>query len=189
VSFGSGQEVLNAYWGFLGDGGLVIADDVGLEQGESVRLQVRVASLESEFALAGRVVRARPGRGGAVVAFDPGQPQDMLLSAAIAEADDVPARESRRYDVDELVELRANGQSAEARVVNVSESGCCLRLDAAGRDALPAGELEVRIEGPHFTARGTIVWSNSSERGVHFHEAPGLRGRIHDWVVGGDDKK
>ena len=40
VQFASGREVLNSYWGFLRNGGLVLAEPWDLSEGDSVGFDV-----------------------------------------------------------------------------------------------------------------------------------------------------
>jgi hypothetical protein len=55
VHFGCEHDVLNAYWGYLAGGGLVLGD-TDLEEGQQVTLHLRVGEDEAEE-LDARVVR------------------------------------------------------------------------------------------------------------------------------------
>ena len=99
VRFETGREVLNAYWGYLSDGGLIIPDQGLLAVGDPVALSVRIESSRATYALSGKVVRCDAATGRAVIAFSPGEPQDMLLTQALADAEHVPARRARRFRV------------------------------------------------------------------------------------------
>lgn len=170
VKFGTGQDVLNAYWGYLSSGGLVIPDGDQLGEGDSVALDIRIDSLEAEYSLQGRVVRVDATQPRAVIAFAPGQPHDMLLTAVLSETDDVPARRERRYVVDLPAAIGAiEGPSpVDGRIVNISASGCCVRLIGNARDALPVGTSDVRVETDRFAVRGTVMWAHNADRGIAF---------------------
>ena len=70
VQFASGREVLNSYWGFLKNGGLVLADPVDLSEGDNVVLDVKIKSLKRTYKLAARVVKRVPEGNRAFVAFE-----------------------------------------------------------------------------------------------------------------------
>ena len=170
VRFNSGAEVLNAYWGYLSDGGLVIEDQAELDVGESVALQVHIESSRAKYALAGKVVRRESRSGQAVIAFDPGQPHDLLLSEALAETDNVPARRHRRYriDLDALLRKPTEPDSGcEVRLINVSREGCCARLSQPDRGEFTVGST-LEIEADELAVCGAVVWQRGLERGIRF---------------------
>lgn len=166
VKFSTGQDVLSAYWGFLSDGGLVIPDQDDLNEGEPVRLQIHIDSSGAKYDLGGRVVRCDGADRQAIVAFHPGEPHDMLLTAALAEADDVPARRYQRYAVSLPVEVGG----FQAQLVDMSAGGCCVRLAAPLADELPIG-TDVLVSTQAFEARGTIVWIYGLDRGISFDKS------------------
>ena len=171
VRFGTGQEVLNAYWGFLSDGGLVIPDQDGFAEGVAVSVRVQIASSQTQYELFGRIVRRDAARH-AVVAFDPGEPHDMLLTAALSETDDVPARRHKRHQLKKRAEvLNGDGRApVTGRMLDVSRAGCCVRLDGATAGAFPNGtSVTVLVDG--MRASGTVVWARGADRGVSFDEA------------------
>ena len=134
VSFPTGRELLNAYWGLLANGGLVLSEPHGrgLREGDAVSLDVVIESSQQQYQLAGHVVRRPPSAGGSrervVIAFSPGEPHDLLLSAAWAETENVPARRQRRFPIDANVKFRgAQAEERSGRLVNLSYGGCCLR--------------------------------------------------------------
>lgn len=171
VRFQTGREVLNAYWGYLSDGGLIIPDQGCLEVGDPVSLRVLIESSHTTYSLTGKVVRCDPSARRAVIAFSPGEPQDMLLTQALSDAEQVPARRARRFRValDARVLEAANGiDPVDARVIDLSEYGCCFRLEedsALGR--LPVG-TPVEISSAEFAVGGRVVWTRHTERGVAF---------------------
>jgi hypothetical protein len=171
VRFETGRDVLNAYWGYLSDGGLIIPDERCLEVGDQVSLRVRIESSHTTYSLTGKVVRCDPAAGRAVIAFSPGEPQDMLLTQALSDAEQVPARRARRYRValDARVLEASNGiDPVDARLIDLSEYGCCFRMDedsALGR--LPVG-TPVEISADDFAVGGRVVWTRHTERGVAF---------------------
>lgn len=174
IAFQSGRDVLNAYWGYLSDGGLIIPDQ-GLAVGEPVSLSVRIESSSASYSLAGKVVRCDSGAGMAVIAFSPGQPQDMLLTDALSDADKVPARRARRFRVHLEARVRDSRNGAdptEARLVDVSEYGCCFRLQDAASGAFAVG-TPVEIAAPDFAVTGRVVWTRHTERGVAFFSDAG----------------
>lgn len=173
VHFGSGQEVLSSYWGYLSDGGLIVDDSGGLAVGEEIALRVTIESSRSQYLFRGRVVRHELDDGRAVIAFLPGEPHDMLLTDALSETDDVPARRMRRFRVDLEAEVRTGEDLARVRIVNVSEGGCCLELPPDVPSGLQVGS-SVAIRCESFAAQGTIVWSRNRERGVRFADASSI---------------
>jgi hypothetical protein len=183
VRFASGKDVLGAYWGYLADGGLVIPDEGGLAVGDAVSLSVAITSASASYALAGRVVRRDAAARRAVIAFAPGQPHDMLLTQALADADNVPARRARRFRVELEVTVRdrSNGADEEpARLLDVSELGCCMQLPLANDGHMAIG-TPVEIAAEPFRVAGRVVWTRRDERGIAF--APG-----HDATANGIDQ-
>jgi hypothetical protein len=183
VRFGSGRDVLNAYWGYLSDGGLVLGNGGDLAEGQSVALDIHIASSNTKYALSGRVVRRQREGQQTVVAFNPGEPHDMLLTAALSEADDVPARRHRRFTLDLPVELptaldavveAAAGVVVRGRVVNISQGGCCLRVEPRDRGVLPVGTT-VKLTSDDLEVRGMIVWSRSLDRGMKFDDGTDIK--------------
>lgn len=170
VRFPRGSDVLAAYWGFLADGGLIIPHGGNVTAGEPVSLRIQVASSGTDVTFTGTIAKLlEPAR--AVVAFCPDQPHDLLLSAALAETDNVPARRHRRYRTQVHVEVAAGGASAVAgEVINVSASGCCFRLAAGLRHHFAVGDA-VSIAAPGTVTGGRVVWSSPTERGVAFSPA------------------
>lgn len=175
VCFARGADVLAAYWGFLADGGLIINNTANLVGGERVSLRVQVTSSGTDVTFSGTVARLLPPDR-AVVAFLPGQPHDLLLSAALAETENVPPRRQRRYRTQLPAKVAADRKSPplRAQVVNVSSSGCCVRLPASHRGDFGVGApVTVFAEGTR--TEGHVVWSSVTERGVAFaasHRAP-----------------
>lgn len=171
VSFSTGKDVLNAYWGFLSNGGLVIRDDHGLREGESVALEVHIESSKQRYRLNGQVVRRpeRPvERDRAVIAFHPGEPHDLLLSAAWAETDNVPARRHRRFPIEALIRFRdISGKEHEhkGRLLNLSFGGCCLR--SADRRSVGVGDRLVLL-GEGIEVPGVVRWSRAEDMGIEF---------------------
>ena len=170
VRFETGREVLNAYWGYLSDGGLIIPDQGQLAVGDPVSLSVLIESLRASYSLSGRVVRRDIAAGRAVIAFSPGQPQDMLLTQALADAEQVPARRARRFRVTLSARVldASNGvETLEAHMVDLSEFGCCFRLEDDVGSRLPVG-TPIQIAAPDFAVGGRVVWTRHTERGVAF---------------------
>jgi Tfp pilus assembly protein PilZ len=175
VSFPSGRELLNAYWGLLANGGLVLYEHQvhGLSEGDKVELEVSIESSAKSYRLQGRVVRRPPqdasARDRVVIAFDKGEPHDLLLSAAWAETENVPARRERRFPLDVDVRFRARaGGEHRARLVNLSFSGCCLRV-SRNVDGLrvEVGEA-LQLLSDDNALEGVVRWSNGSCRGIEF---------------------
>lgn len=184
VQFGSGQEVLNAYWGYLSDGGLVIEDAEALAVGDPVALAIEIASSGAAYNLRGKVVKRQADSGYAVIAFDPGQPHDLLLSEALAETDNVPARRHRRYWVDLSAKVSRNGSDPrlEGRLVNISREGCCVHLGETDRGSLSVGS-PIAIEAGNFQVGGEVMWQRNLERGIRFDigEAASLK-LLHEYL-------
>lgn len=175
VSFPSGKDVLAAYWGFLSTGGLEILDDQGLTEGEAVELDVTIESSRRRYRLAGLVVRRRrvaaAAGGRAVIAFRPGEPHDMLLSAAWAEADNVPARRHPRYPAEASLRFRHRRRQAEemrARLLNVSLGGYCVRTRSLSAAAV-GDEVVAYAEGVEVP--GVVRWARARDLGVEIEGA------------------
>lgn len=169
LSYPTGGELLAAYWGYLSDGGLVVEDE-SLRPGELVSLRVTIAGQPPEETISGKVLRCRSD-GWAVVGFEPGQPQDMLLSRALADAENVPARRHRRYAVDLEARVQNGSAAAAATILNVSASGCCLRVPEAERESFSPGD-RVSLSAGALSASGSVVWAKNTERGVEYSEEP-----------------
>lgn len=163
VRFADGHAVLNAYWGYLSGGGLVLAGDGAVDVGDQVALRVQVSSIGSEYRLAARVVRCdQPSR--VIVAFHPGEPHDLLITDALHETEHVPARQDQRYVVD--VQGKLAGEPV--LIVNLSRSGC--RVRGAGEATAPVGaRVEVDCGGHAIPA--TVVWASGADRGLRFEES------------------
>ena len=165
IRFNSGRDVLNAYWGYLSDGGLVLPDH-GIDVGHPVALEIHIESIHTTYALIGSVVRRDSG-GQMVVRFSPGEPHDMLLTDALSETDNVPARRHRRYRIDRAARLTGPPGELAARVVDVSDEGCCVQLASGDLASVPVGTmLVVGCDG--LTLSGKVVWARHTERGVMF---------------------
>ena len=120
VHFSDGREVLNAYWGYLAGGGLIIRRDdnaQALENGQPVVLHVHIGTRRA-FSIHGNVVRCLPDR--TMIRFDAHDTQNRLLTEALAERDiDMEARLSFT-DMSSTTVKRA-------RLFVLSENGCGLR--------------------------------------------------------------
>lgn len=168
VSFASGRDVLNAYWGFLAHGGLVIRNS-DLHEGDPIALDVTIGSSAKHYLLRGHVVRSA---GEAVVEFHPGEPHDLLLSAAWAETDNVPARQHPRFGTDravvvEPVEEPVEGLArSEGRILNVSAGGVCVHLLRPHGTFQPGADVRLSCEG--MSCRGRVRWSRASDVGIEF---------------------
>lgn len=170
VRFDSGRDVLNAYWGYLSDGGLVISDRDGLAEGQPVSLKVHIASSDSRYLFAGKVVKRHDGAEGGqvVIAFRPGEPHDMLLTEALSETDNVPARRHRRYRLDIGARVRAgSAEGHDVRLINLSAGGCCLQLDEAMRGDYGVG-ARITIDLADIRLSGEVVWARHRDRGIRF---------------------
>lgn len=169
VRFGTAADVLDSYWGFLANGGLVLHEDHGLKEGEPVHLEVTIESSRTSVRLSGQVMRPATGAKRAVIAFDPGQPQDQLLTAAWSEVENVPARRHRRFPLEGGVRLldQAGREILEARgkVVNLSSGGLCLRTNAPLKIVL-ADRVTLAAEGGSVAA--VVRWVSGTEIGLEF---------------------
>jgi hypothetical protein len=161
VRFDSGQDVLSSYWGYLANGGLVIGNDDEIEVGRPVHLDVVIASAGARYNLLGKMIRRHPDGSKMVVAFEPDQPHDMLLTEALAETENVPPRQHRRYRID----LSGRMGEREIRVVNVSRGG--LGMTYAGDLPGVIGQVLV-VTCEERTFEGTIQWINAREIGIRF---------------------
>jgi len=162
VTFASGKQILDAYWGFLANGGLVLPSSPELQVGDEVAINVTLESQRKRWRFRGVVVKRPPSHDWidvAYISFHPDQPHDLLLSAAWAEAEHTAARRSHRHSCDLPVrytpaDLPADGSaSLLGRVMNVSESGALMRAGIL----FPVGtELRLDLEGLH--VRAWVAW-------------------------------
>jgi hypothetical protein len=169
VHFASGREVLNSYWGFLKNGGLVLADPRDLVEGDDVLLDVKIKSLKRSYKLQAKVVKRGPEGQRAFVAFDAGQDQDMMLNAAWADSHEVPQRKHRRYATGNKVLYSHNGQPANThagQILDVSPGGCRLR----GPHLYPVG-AHVRVIAMGIELDGHVRWTaGGREMGIEFQK-------------------
>ncbi len=169
VRFGSGQEVLTAYWGFLSDGGLIIPDRDDLDEGQPVQLNIHIDSTDKAYELGGKIVRRAFRNEHAIVAFHPGEPHDMLLTAALSETDDVPARQYHRFNLSLPVEVTTPDLSLAGSLVNISSGGCCVRFDGVSNGGCSVG-ASVTVATDAFSATGVVVWVRGADRGISFDD-------------------
>ena len=169
VQFASGREVLNSYWGFLKNGGLVLADPADLSEGDNVVLDVKIKSLKRTYKLAARVVKRAPEGNRAFVAFDEGQDQDIMLNAAWADSHEVPQRKHRRYPTGNKVLYNQAGEAAAThagQILDVSPGGCRLR----GPQLFPVGS-RVRVIALGIELDGQVRWTaGGREMGIEFQK-------------------
>ena len=180
MHFPSGHELLGSYWGLLANGGLVLDEGKeGLREGDHVELEVTLGTAGETYRLKGRVVRT-PQIGGSatrrdrvVIAFNPGEPHDVLLSAAWADTENVPARRTRRFplDVDIRFHTPSGGEEARGRLVNLSFGGCCLRVSRAADQTKAAVGEPLTLISQRSKLTGVVRWSEGSCRGIEFQDA------------------
>jgi Tfp pilus assembly protein PilZ len=176
VNFSTGKDVLNAYWGYLSNGGLVLRDQSGLSEGDAVALEVFIESLQQRYRLRGQVVRRpnldAPTRNHAVIAFDPGEPHDLLLSAAWADTDKVPARKHRRHASQSAVSIRSADSTLDGRLINVSRGGCCVRVRTTSPHRIGEGAaISLVLDG--LEVAGKVCWARAADFGLEFSPAEG----------------
>ncbi len=159
VRFANRRDVLNAYWGYLSGGGLIIDDDNDLLEGERVDLHVFVEANSNHCQLAGKVVRRHPDQ--AVIAFDPGESHNRLLTAALCDSEvEIEAR---------VIDDMSRAEAA-AQVFSLGELGCSLRLAADTADPFSVGTV-VEIYAEQFHVEGCVVWAGDADRCIVFgHE-------------------
>lgn len=169
VQFASGREVLNSYWGFLKNGGLVLADPHDLIEGDNVVLDVKIRSLKRSYKIAARVVKRAPDGDRAFVAFEEGQEQDVMLNAAWADSHEVPQRKHRRYVTGNNVLYAQAGQPTSThagQILDVSPGGCRLR----GPHLYPVG-ARIRLTTMGIELDGQVRWTaGGREMGVEFQK-------------------
>jgi hypothetical protein len=169
VQFASGREVLNSYWGFLRDGGLVLADPQNLIEGDDVIVDVKIKSLKRSYKLAARVVKRAPDGQRAFVAFDAGQEQDLMLNAAWADSHEVPQRKHRRYPTGNKVLYAATSETQAThagQILDVSPGGCRLK----GPHLFPVG-ARVRVIALGIELDGQVRWTAAGrEMGIEFQK-------------------
>jgi hypothetical protein len=169
VQFASGREVLNSYWGFLRNGGLVLADPQNLIEGDDVIVDVKIKSLKRSYKLAARVVKRAPDGQRAFVAFDAGQEQDLMLNAAWADSHEVPQRKHRRYPTGNKVLYATTADASvthAGQILDVSPGGCRLK----GPHLFPVG-ARVRVIALGIELDGQVRWTAAGrEMGIEFQK-------------------
>jgi Tfp pilus assembly protein PilZ len=173
VSFPTARELLNAYWGLLANGGLILPSQKGLHEGDRVHVDVAIVSSGERCQLKGQVVRRPTGDEATsdrvVIAFDPGEPQDMLLSAAWAEIENVPARRQRRFPLNVDIRFTAPDDSERSgRLVNMSLGGCCLRVPRTHDATKVQVGAPLTLISAERQIAGVVKWSDGSCRGIEF---------------------
>jgi hypothetical protein len=173
VSFPTARDLLGSYWGLLANGGLILpSPPYGLTQGDKVEIEILIESSAMRTRLRGQVVRHPGGVGDGtlervVIAFEPGEPHDLLLDAAWAEIDGTPVRRERRFPLDVDIRFAPEGAGElSGRLVNLSLGGCCLRVPRS-QDAPRVG-APLRLFGAKGTLAGVVKWSDGSCRGIEF---------------------
>ena len=175
VHFPTGRELLRSYWGLLANGGLVLGEPRGLREGDRVDLEVTIGTPGDgeSFRLRGKVVRTPhepESHDRVVIAFDPGEPHDVLLDAAWAETVHSPSRRQRRFplDVDIRFHTAATEDEISGRLLNLSLGGCCLRVNRhSDQHRFAVGETMTLI-GNRLRLPGVVRWSEGSCRGIEF---------------------
>ncbi len=143
VRFASGDELLSAYWGYLTGGGLIIPDP-GAEVGDALSMRVTIDVSESQYRLRGTVVKREPDSGRVIIASRSGEADDMLLSEALADSENVAPRRHPRFAVDTKIQAIVGDQERAARLINISREGCCIELLGGDGEGMPI-DAEVAI--------------------------------------------
>jgi len=167
VLFESGAEALRSYWGYLRHGGLVLERADGHGVGDEVALTVQVGVERDPLSLTGRYV-ADDAAGRQVLAFLPGQPHDVLLSQAMADAELANERAYPRFPLCMPAKATwSGGMSTTVTLMDLSQGGCGFTTSTEEVDQLPVGTpLEVRCMD--FELVGSIVWASYTARGMRF---------------------
>jgi hypothetical protein len=164
VAFPTARDLLNAYWGLLANGGLVLpSPPYGLQQGDRVALEVTIESAGMKCNLEGQIVR-HPGHA------HTGPNDDRIVIAF----DNVPARRDRRYALD--VDIRfapagdsdADARALSGRLVNLSLGGCCLRVPRSPDGPKARVGEPLKLISSNSQVVGVVKWSDGSCRGIEF---------------------
>ena len=156
------------------NGGLVLPDPQGSDEGDIVVLDVKIKSLKQTYKLAARVVKRAPDSDRAFVAFDEGQEQDMMLNAAWADSHEVPQRKHRRYPTGKgpLHAPVSRRDTLRGQILDVSPGGCRLRGAGRCRSARACASSRSGIE-----LDGQVRWTRRARDGHRVPEArPGGAG-------------
>jgi len=189
VQFPSGREVLGSYWGFLEDGGLMLAEPIvpeavlSLSEGERLQLDVHIRTLKQTFNVVGRTVRRSSDGRRIFIAFAGRQGDaERMLNAAWADTHEVPQRKHLRHAGPGAVEFVVDGVgAAQGEVLDVSPGGLRLR----GPARLPVG-ARVQVHLLDEVVDGKVRWSTgANEMGVEFSR-PAL-GIVQRLINRGDD--
>lgn len=162
VHFANGRDVLNAYWGFLASGGLTIARDNDAQElspGQDITLHVHIG-MHRVFAIRGKVMLTQSRR--AFIAFAGNESQNRLLAAALSE---------RPIDLEARITVSGKPSEAvsSARLFELSEDGCCLRLSSESGTSFAVG-TEIAIEANGFRIEGCVVSACECERCILFSD-------------------
>ncbi len=176
VNFATGRDLLRSYWGLLANGGLMLEEPRGLHEGDAVLLEVTIASTGETFEIRGKVLRTPhdpQNHDRVVIAFDAGEPHDLLLDAAWAESEHTAARRQRRFPMD--VDIRFHSPEAgddelKGRLLNLSFGGCCVRMTRTVKGKFTVGDALTLIS-QRSRLPGVVRWSEGSCRGIEFAAA------------------
>ena len=141
---------------------------------DAVVLHVSIGSSGESFVLRGKVVRTPhdpENRERVVIAFDAGEPHDLLLDAAWAESEHVAGRKQRRFPMDvdiRFFSARSGEIELSGRLLNLSFGGCCLRVTRPVDQARFTVGEPLTLISPRSRVPGVVRWSEGSCRGIEF---------------------
>jgi hypothetical protein len=173
VTFPTGADVLGAYWGSIGDGGLVLPG-LSVRLGAPIIVLVTIESSGKSLELSGRVVqhRGRASTGDCTyIAFDESAPHGLFLDLAWADQVGTSPRRYVRKPVYRVVSVSVGDVAPfVANLVNVSEGGCCVQVRATDDMLITTGDPVV-VNAAGAPARGRVRWRSGLDLGVQFEDA------------------
>jgi hypothetical protein len=177
VTFPTGADVLGSYWGSLSHGGLVLPG-LSVKLGTPITIIVMIESSAQMMELTGRVVQhsGRASTGECTyVAFDEHAPHGQFLDLAWADSGGTQPRQHVRKPVFRVVSVSVGDVAPiAAKLVNVSDGGCCVQVRNADDMVIATGDPVV-VSAAGGPARGRVRWRSGMDLGVQFDDASDVR--------------
>lgn len=156
----------------VSSGGLMLETGLPLETGQAVRVELRNGSIAE-----GTVAWSRPPRAG--LHFSAAEDVARFLGSAEAERLEPRRPRAPRLSANCRVALRIDGRQVDAVLVDMSQSGCCVRLAPGTLRVGQEAQLEITGLG---TKRAIVRWVRDEQVGLSFVAAIGFD-MLNAWLL------